>query len=227
MTENMAKIWTEIKAESSWLMFKIMSEFVEGFERLPKIGPCVSIFGSARTSPDNPRYIDAVELSKKLCNEGYGVITGGGPGIMEAANRGAQEAKGKSVGLNIMLPFETEANRFIDPDKLFTFNFFFVRKVMFVKYAQAFVLLPGGFGTLDEMFEVLTLTQTKKIEKVPIILVGSEYWSGLLEWIQLRLVEEGYIDAEDLNIIQLTDNLDEVVSIINNFYKSTALKPNF
>lgn len=227
MTENMAKIWTEIKAESSWLMFKIMSEFVEGFERLPKIGPCVSIFGSARTSPDNPRYIDAVELSKKLCNEGYGVITGGGPGIMEAANRGAQEAKGKSVGLNIMLPFETQANRFIDPDKLFTFNFFFVRKVMFVKYAQAFVLLPGGFGTLDEMFEVLTLTQTKKIEKVPIILVGSEYWSGLLEWIQLRLVEEGYIDAEDLNIIQLTDNLDEVLSIINNFYKSTALKPNF
>jgi uncharacterized protein (TIGR00730 family) len=227
MTESMAKIWTEIKAESSWLMFKIMSEFVEGFERLPKIGPCVSIFGSARTSPDNPRYIDAIELSKKLCKEGYGVITGGGPGIMEAANRGAQEVKGKSVGLNIMLPFETEANRFIDADKLFTFNFFFVRKVMFVKYAQAFVLLPGGFGTLDEMFEVLTLTQTKKIEKVPIILVGSEYWSGLLEWIQLRLVEEGYIDAEDLNIIQLTDNLDEVVSIINNFYKSTALKPNF
>lgn len=227
MTEHLVKKWTELKAESSWLMFKIMSEFVEGFDRLPKIGPCVSIFGSARTKPDHEDYFKATELAKKLCNEGYGVITGGGPGVMEAANKGASEVKGKSVGLSILLPFETEANKFIDPDKLFSFNFFFVRKVMFVKYAQAFVLLPGGFGTLDEMFEVLTLIQTKKVEKVPIILMGKEYWGGLIEWIQKVLVQGNYIDEKDVQLFHLTDDIDEVIQVINQYYKTEELKPNF
>ena len=227
MNELISKKWTELKAESSWFMFKIMSEFVEGFERLPKIGPCVSIFGSARTKPHHPNYEIATKLAARLCNEGYGVITGGGPGVMEAANKGAHQVKGKSVGLGITLPFETEANKYIDPDKLFTFNFFFVRKVMFVKYAQAFVLLPGGFGTLDEFFEVLTLVQTRKVERVPIILMGKSYWEGLHSWIQQVLAKDGYIDEKDGEIMHITDDIEEVITIINKYYSSTGLKPNF
>ncbi|MBK7957036.1 MAG: TIGR00730 family Rossman fold protein [Bacteroidetes bacterium] len=224
---NKEKRWSSTKAESSWFMFKIMSEFVEGFDRLNEIGPCVSIFGSSRTKRDHPHYQLSCEIAQLLCKEGYGLITGGGPGIMESANKGAQLSKGKSVGLGIQLPFETEPNDFIDPDKLFNFRFFFVRKVMFVKYAQAFVLMPGGFGTLDELFEVLTLTQTKKIDKVPIILVGVSYWSGILDWVKGTMLEHQYISAEDLDLIHLTDSKEEVVKIINDFYSIIELKPNF
>ena len=179
----MEKNWSEVKAESSWLMFKIMSEFVEGFDKMPKIGPCISIFGSARTKPDEIYYQKAERMAMKLVDEGYGVITGGGPGIMEAANKGAQAAGGKSVGLNITLPHEQKPNEYIDIDKSIDHNFFFVRKVMFVKYAQAFIIFPGGLGTMDELFEVFTLVQTNKIDKIPIVLYGSDFWGGLKDWI--------------------------------------------
>ena len=178
------KSWTEIKASSSWQIFKIMAEFVEGFEKLSRIGPCVSIFGSARTQPDSPYYRVAEEIATLLVAKGYGVITGGGPGIMEAGNKGAREAGGKSVGLNIDLPFEQTHNPYIDADKLMNFDYFFVRKLMFIKYAQGFIVLPGGFGTLDELFEALTLIQTHKIGKFPIILVGKSYWGGLMDWLR-------------------------------------------
>src|SRR5436190_22321275 len=177
------KDWQEIKAHDTWQIFKIMAEFVDGFEKLSKIGPCVSIFGSARTKPDNPYYQMAEEISAKLVRHGYGVITGGGPGIMEAGNKGAHSEGGKSVGLNIELPFEQFNNIYIDADKLINFDYFFVRKVMFVKYAQGFVVMPGGFGTMDELFEALTLIQTEKIGKFPIVLMGKDFWHGLMEWI--------------------------------------------
>jgi uncharacterized protein (TIGR00730 family) len=222
----MEKNWSEIKAESSWLIFKIMSEFVEGFDKLPAVGPCVSIFGSARTKPDNKYYQQAMDCAAKLCNEGYGVITGGGPGIMEAANKGAQAVGGKSVGLNIVLPHEQKPNEFIDIDKSFNHNFFFVRKVMFVKYAQAFVIFPGGLGTLDELFEVLTLVQTKKIDHVPIILFGIDYWTGMKDWIINRMLAENYITAGDDNLLQMTDSLDEVIEIVRRFYTKELLRPN-
>jgi uncharacterized protein (TIGR00730 family) len=223
----MEKNWSEIKAESSWLIFKIMSEFVEGFDKLPTVGPCVSIFGSARTKPDNQYYQQAMDCAAKLCNEGYGVITGGGPGIMEAANKGAQAVGGKSVGLNIVLPHEQKPNEFIDIDKSFNHNFFFVRKVMFVKYAQAFVIFPGGMGTLDELFEVLTLVQTRKIDHVPIILFGIDYWTGMKDWIKNRMLAENYITAGDDNLLQMTDSLDEVIEIVRRFYTKELLRPNF
>jgi uncharacterized protein (TIGR00730 family) len=223
----MEKNWSEIKAESSWLIFKIMSEFVEGFDKLPTVGPCVSIFGSARTKPDNQYYQQAMDCAAKLCNEGYGVITGGGPGIMEAANKGAQAVGGKSVGLNIVLPHEQKPNEFIDIDKSFNHNFFFVRKVMFVKYAQAFVIFPGGMGTLDELFEVLTLVQTKKIDHVPIILFGIDYWTGMKDWIINRMLAENYITVGDDNLLQMTDSLDEVIEIVRRFYTKELLRPNF
>lgn len=222
------KTWSELQAESSWRIFKIMSEFVTGFESLNTLGPCVSIFGSARTKPDNPYYQTAVEIARLLVEEGYGVITGGGPGIMEAANKGAQMAGGKSIGLNINLPFETGANLFIDSDKSLNHNYFFVRKVMFVKYAQAFIFLPGGFGTLDELFECLTLVQTKIIERIPIVLVGSQYWQGLLDWIKTVLLErEGNINPQDMDLIPVTDDVEEVVRYISDFYKHGILRPNF
>lgn len=222
------KSWTSINAESSWRIFKIMSEFVEGFEKMEKIGPCVSIYGSARTDPDHYYYKTAVKIASKLVDEGYGVITGGGPGIMEAGNKGAQLSGGKSVGLNIELPNEQGSNKYVDPDKNINFNYFFARKVMFVKYAQAFVLLPGGFGTLDELFETLTLIQTNKIEKVPVILVGSDFWNGLWEWIKNTLLEkEGNISPGDLDLVKIIDDHDEVVDHINAYYKSGSFKPNF
>src|SRR4051812_32300055 len=188
------KDWQEIKAHDTWQIFKIMAEFVDGFEKLSKIGPCVTIFGSARTKADHPFYKLAEEIAYKLTKEGYGIITGGGPGIMEAANKGAKTAGGKSVGLNIELPFEQSSNPYIDADKLITFDYFFVRKLMFIKYAQGFVVLPGGFGTMDELFEALTLIQTKKIAKFPIVLAGREYWSGLFEWIKKTLLIERMVD---------------------------------
>jgi uncharacterized protein (TIGR00730 family) len=226
MIEN-TKNWSDIKADNSWFMFKSMAEFVDGFERLPKIGPCVSIFGSARTQEDNPYYTLSYNLAQALCREGYGVITGGGPGVMLAANKGAHDAKGKSVGLNIQLPFETKANPYIDMDKNFDFKFFFTRKVMFVKYAQAFVLLPGGFGTLDELFEVLTLTQTMKIERVPIILLGTEFWAGLIDWVKARLIGDKYVNATDMDLIHITDDIEDAVNVINKYYSTEELKPNF
>lgn len=221
------KNWGEIKANDSWQIFRVMSEFVEGFEKLSRIGPCVSIFGSARSTEDNPYYGLAEDLSYKLTKEGYGIITGGGPGIMEAANKGAQRAGGKSVGLNIELPHEQKANDFIDSDKLINFNYFFVRKLMFIKYAQGFVVMPGGLGTLDELFEALTLIQTKKIGRFPIVLIGKEYWTGLMKWINEILLGAKYVDAEDLNLFRIYDTADEAVKYINEFYSRYMLRPNF
>ncbi|SFN32896.1 hypothetical protein SAMN05421741_1048 [Paenimyroides ummariense] len=222
------KSWNEIKTNDSWAIFKIMSEFVNGYEKMGRIGPCVSIFGSARTKNDNQYYKLAEEIAFKISKAGYGVISGGGPGIMEAANKGAHLGGGASVGLNIDLPFEQHFNPYIDHDKNLQFDYFFVRKVMFVKYSQGFVVMPGGFGTLDELFEAITLIQTKKIGKFPIILVGREFWSGLLDWIKTVMIEK-YFNAspEDLNLIKVVDTADEVVTIIDNFYKKYNLSPNF
>ncbi|MFA0961782.1 TIGR00730 family Rossman fold protein [Roseivirga sp. BDSF3-8] len=220
--------WNEIKIADSWAIFKIMSEFVEGFEKLTKIGPCVSIFGSARTLDNHPYYIMAEEIAAKLVRHGYGVITGGGPGIMEAGNKGAKREGGKSVGLNIILPFEQFNNIYIDPDKLITFDYFFVRKVMFVKYAQGFVVMPGGFGTLDELFEALTLIQTKKIGRFPIVLVGKDYWSGLVDWIKdVLLRREKNINSEDLDLFSVVDDPSDAVKVIDDFYAKYLLSPNF
>jgi len=222
------KDWNEIKINDSWGIFKIIAEFVEGYERMAKIGPCISVFGSARTKPDNKYYQVAIEVSKLLAEGGYGVITGGGPGIMEAGNRGAQEGGGKSVGLNIDLPFEQNHNPFIDPEHNLEFDYFFVRKVMFVKYAQGFVVLPGGFGTLDELFEALTLIQTNKIEKIPVILYGSEFWNDCLKWLNKVVLEKfENISEEDMFIFKIADKPNEVISIIDDFYSSQDYSPNF
>jgi uncharacterized protein (TIGR00730 family) len=220
--------WTESEAHSSWQIFKIMAEFVDGFETLGKIGPCISIFGSARTKPGAPYYELAVQTARRLAEEGFGIITGGGPGIMEAANKGAQLAGGKSVGLNIELPFEQKSNPYIDSDKSMHFDHFFVRKVMFTKYAQAFVMFPGGFGTIDEMFEVATLIQTHKVERTPMVLVGKAYWTGLLDWIKTQMLEaEQNIKAEDLDLFVLFDTAEEVTSYMVSYYAKNPLKPNF
>ncbi|MDT8417613.1 MAG: TIGR00730 family Rossman fold protein [Lutibacter sp.] len=221
------KTWNEIKTNDSWAIFKIMAEFVEGFERLSKIGPCVTIFGSARTKEDHQYYILAENIAYNLTKHGYGIVTGGGPGIMEAGNRGAHRGKGTSVGLNIELPFEQHDNPYIDSDKSLDFDYFFVRKVMFIKYSQGFVVMPGGFGTMDELFEAITLIQTKKIGKFPIILVGTKYWSGLMDWIKNTLVNEGSISLDDLNLISIVDTEDEVLEVIDTFYKKYSLSPNF
>jgi uncharacterized protein (TIGR00730 family) len=235
MTADEAKIrkafterdWQEIKTEDSWQIFKIMAEFVEGFEKLSRIGPCVSIFGSARTKAGTRYYELAEQIAYKLTKEGFGIITGGGPGIMEAANKGAFEAGGKSVGLNIELPFEQSSNPYIDRDKLIMFNYFFVRKLMFIKYAQGFITLPGGFGTMDELFEALTLIQTGKIARFPIIMVGRDYYAGLFDWIKNTLLAEQNINEEDLHLFSIVDEADEAVAIINAFYSKYLLKPNF
>ncbi len=222
------KTWTEIEAENSWSLFKIMHEFVSGYETMNRIGPCVSIFGSARTKPENKYYKDATEIAKKLTRLGYGIITGGGPGIMEAANKGAQMAGGKSVGLNIKLPHEQDYNAYIDQDKFINFDYFFVRKVMFVKYAQGFVAMPGGFGTMDEFFEALTLIQTKKIQQFPVVLYCSKYWKGLIDWIkQSMLEEEENITADDLDIFHISDSVDDTVNYIDEFYATSRFRPNF
>jgi uncharacterized protein (TIGR00730 family) len=220
--------WQEIQSSDSWRIFKIMSEFVEGFEKLARIGPCVSIFGSARTEPGTKFYKLAEEIAFKLTQLGYGIITGGGPGIMEAGNLGAKRGKGRSVGINIDLPFEQEPNLFIDSDKLITFDHFFVRKVMFIKFAQGFVVLPGGFGTFDELFEALTLIQTEKIGKFPIVLVGRKYWEGLVTWVKnVMLDEEKNISMEDMELFTVVDTADEAVKHINDFYSKYLLSPNF
>ncbi|RPG60688.1 MAG: TIGR00730 family Rossman fold protein [Flavobacteriales bacterium TMED191] len=222
------KTWKSNSQQNTWSVFKIMSEFVEGFEKLSNIGPCISIFGSARTKEPNPYYQDTVTLAEELTKKGYGIITGGGPGIMEAANKGAKKGKGPSVGLNIDLPFEQTPNQYIDYDKSIDFNYFFVRKVMFVKYAQAFVIMPGGVGTLDELFETITLIQTEKIQKIPIILYGTDYWKGLLDWMRdVVFKKEKCINQSDLDNFVLLDDIDDVIQTIDNFYKKSKFSPNF
>lgn len=222
------KDWNEIRINDSWAIFKIMSEFVEGYERMAKIGPCISVFGSARTTPDNKYYQMGVEISEMLSRAGYGVITGGGPGIMEAGNKGAQQGGGKSVGLNIDLPFEQNHNPYIDPEHNLEFDYFFVRKVIFVKYAQGFVVLPGGFGTMDELFEALTLIQTKKINERPVVLIGKQYWQGLFDWIKESMLNmEQTISSKDLSMFSIVDTPEEAFKCIEDFYKSHALSPNF
>ncbi len=221
------KTWNEIKTKDSWQLFKIMSEFVNGFEKMAQIGPCVTIFGSARMTQENKYYRLATDIGETLSVSGYGVITGGGPGIMEAGNKGAKNGGAPSVGLNIDLPFENSSNPYIDLDKNMNFDYFFIRKVMFVKYSQAFVVMPGGMGTLDELFEAITLIQTQKIDKFPIILVGSEFWRGLIDWIKKILIDEATISLKDLELISIVDSPDEVIQIIEEFYSNYLLKPNF
>jgi hypothetical protein len=222
------KTWNEVKTNDSWAIFKIMAEFVDGYEKLNSIGPCVSIFGSARTKSDHKYYHLAESIAYKLTQNGYGVVTGGGPGIMEAGNKGAHRGKGVSVGLNIELPFEQHDNPYIDRGKSLDFDYFFVRKVMFVKYSQGFVVMPGGFGTLDEMFEAITLIQTKKIGAFPIILVGTEFWGGLIDWVKDTLLNKFQnISEKDLDLFSVVDTEEEVLDVINDFYRKYSLSPNF
>lgn len=225
------KKWASLKGENSWTMFKVLAEFVDGFETLNRIGPCVSIFGSARVKEGSPEYQLAVDVAKALVDEGFGIITGGGPGIMEAANKGAFTSKGVSVGLNIHLPFEQSNNLYIDNDKNLQHRYFFVRKVMFVKYSQAFIAMPGGMGTLDELFEVLTLTQTRRINRVPIVLVGKKFWTPLKDWIrQVMLQEYNYVSEEDLHLMPIVDSPEEVVAHVLSFYEGESgkgLRPTF
>ncbi len=231
MEKKKIKKWSpNVKGENSWTMFKVISEFVNSFDILNNIEPCVSVFGSARTKPGTKYYELAVEVAGRLVDEGYGIITGGGPGIMEAGNKGAFQKGGTSVGLNIALPFEQHDNPYIGNNMSLDFRFFFVRKVMFVKYAQAFVVLPGGFGTLDELFEVITLIQTRKISQVPVILMGKSYWSGLKDWVATSMLGEGNINPEDLDLLHITDSVDEVTEIINSFYADDSeniISPNY
>jgi len=221
------KSWNETKTHDSWAVFKVMAEMVEGFEKLAKIGPCVSIFGSARTKQDDPMFLLAEEIAYRLTKLGYGVITGGGPGIMEAGNKGAHYSGGVSVGLNIDLPFEQHENPFIDNDKFLTFNYFFVRKLMFMKYSQGYIVMPGGFGTLDELFEAITLIQTNKMVKFPIVMVGKDYWGGLIDWLKKTMLAAGNIKEEDLNLFKLVDNAEDAIKHIEEYYAKYHLKPNF
>ncbi len=221
------KNWNAIKANDAWAIFKVMGEFVNGYEKMSAIGPCVSLFGSARTPKDHPDYVLATAVAKAIAEAGYGIISGGGGGIMEAANKGAHLAQGVSVGLNINLPFEQKANVYIDSDKNLNFEYFFVRKVMFVKYAQAFVVLPGGLGTLDELFEALTLIQTHKIKNIPIVLVNSVFWKGLMDWIKTTLISEKTISPEDLDLFHVVDSPEEVTQIIEEFHHKNGFQPNF
>jgi len=227
MKKATLKNWNEIKTNDSWALFKIMSEFVNGYEKLSAIEPCISIFGSARTPKEHPTYQLTVEIAKAIAHSGYGIISGGGPGIMEAANKGAKEANGVSVGLNISLPREQYDNPYIDQDKLIDFQYFFVRKVMFVKYAQGFVVMPGGLGTLDELFEALTLIQTEKVTKFPVILVGRSYWKGLVGWIRDTLLKEKNISPDDIELFDVVDTVEEVMECLERFYTKDNFKPNF
>jgi len=221
------KTWDETITKDSWMVFKVMAEFVDGYERMAKIGPCVSIFGSARLKPESKYYQMAVEIAEKITKIGFGVITGGGPGIMEAGNKGAFNAQGKSIGLNIDLPFEQHFNPYINKMYSLNFDYFFVRKVMFVKYSQGFIVMPGGFGTLDELTEALTLIQTNKIGKFPIVLVGSEFWGGLLDWFKETLLKEGMISEGDLDLYRVVDSADEAVAHVKAFYDKYSVNVNF
>jgi len=206
--------------EDPWRIFRIMAEFVDSFETLSKIGPAVTVFGSARTPQTDPYYKASVELGRSLAKRNLAVITGGGPGIMEAANKGAAEAKGKSVGLNIMLPFEQKPNRHANVP--INFHYFFARKVCFVKYSVGFVFMPGGFGTLDEFFEVVTLVQTERIPRFPLILFGKKYWSGLLKWAETTLEKSAFVGSGDLELVTVTDDVREAVDIILDYQRRTG-----
>lgn len=221
------KTWSETISKDSWMVFKVMAELVQGYEKLAAIGPCVSIFGSARLKPEDKYYKMATEIADKITKLGFGIITGGGPGIMEAGNKGAHQGGGKSIGLNIDLPFEQHFNPYIDKPYSMNFDYFFVRKVVFVKYSQGFVVMPGGFGTLDELTEAITLIQTNKIGKFPIVLVGSEFWGGLLDWFKNTLLQNGMIKEEDLNLYRVVDSADEAVAHIKAFYDKYAVNVNF
>ncbi|NNF58754.1 MAG: TIGR00730 family Rossman fold protein [Rhodothermaceae bacterium] len=227
MTPEEINAWNQMRLKDTWRIFRIMAEFVEGYDVMSQVGPCVSVFGSARTKPGTPYYDLGVKVGRALVEKGYGVITGGGPGIMEAANKGAQDAGGASVGLNIVLPFEQIGNPYVDPDKLINFDFFFARKVMFVKYAMGYVVLPGGFGTLDELFESLTLMQTGKADPFPVVLMGSGFWGGLLDWVRGTLLEAGNISAGDPDRVTLTDDPEEAAEIIDAFCQRHGHLPNF
>jgi len=223
------KTWSEVKSKNSWQVFRIMAEFVEGFDVLTEIGPSVTVFGSARTKVNDPYYEIAYKLGGLLAREGLSVITGGGPGVMEAANKGAKEVGGSSAGVGVELPFEASNNAFVDADKNITFRYFFVRKLMFLKYSQAFVAFPGGLGTLDELFEALTLSQTGKTPSFPILLVGREYWSSLLDWLRERALAKGYINEEDLELFRVVDTAEEVMDAITGFFAKyrKEMVPNF
>jgi len=211
--------------EDIWRIFRIMAEFVEGFETLSKSGPCVTIFGSARTPEDHPHYKLTVDVARAAARNGYGVITGGGPGIMEAANRGAKEEGGASIGLNIQLPFEQKPNPYIKT--MLSFRHFFVRKVMFLKYTSAVIIMPGGFGTLDELFETLTLVQTEKVNTMPLVLMGKEYWKGMVDWLNSAMVGEDYIVASDMSLMHMTDDPDEAIDVIKKKITAGGVTPNF
>ncbi len=215
--DNLETVDKSYRMQEPWRLLRIMAEFVDGFEKMERVGPAVSIFGSARTKPGMANYKLAEELARLIVKSGFAVITGGGPGLMEAANKGAKEAGGKSVGLSIQLPFETKGNDFLTMEV--NFNYFFVRKVMFVKYARGFIALPGGLGTMDELFEMLTLIQTGKVDPFPIVLIGKTYWSGLLDWMKASMLKERYINPEDLELFHVTDSAKEAVRIIQDFYK--------
>ncbi|QXD16581.1 TIGR00730 family Rossman fold protein [Rhodocaloribacter litoris] len=227
MTKEEIDAWQEQRIKDLWRVFRIVGEFTKGFETLSALGPCVSIYGSARTPADHPDYHLAETVARKLVERGFGVITGGGPGIMEAANKGAFEAGGLSVGLNIVIPHEQHPNPYVAPDKLLNFDFFFVRKVMLHKYAQGFIVLPGGYGTMDELFEALTLIQTRKATPFPIILMGKAYWQGLVSWLRDTMLASGRVSPEDLELFALTDDPDEAVDRIDTFYRQHMLSPNF
>lgn len=221
------KTWLESKVQDSWSVFKIMAEIVDGYEKLARIGPCVAIFGSARLKENQDEYALAESVAFELTKKGFGIITGGGPGAMEAANKGAQMAGGKSVGLNINLPHEQYPNPYIDSDKLIEFDYFFIRKLMFMRYSQGYIVLPGGFGTMDELFEAVTLIQTHKLVHFPVVLIGKDYWGGLFEWIKNRMLAEGLISESELGIMTLVDTVEEAVNVIEDFYKKYDIKPNF
>ena len=216
----------DLKGDEAWRMFRILTEFTEGFDRLANIDCGVSVFGSARLKPDSPYYIAARDVSQRLAQEGYTIITGGGPGIMEAANRGASDAGKDTVGLNIELPFEQHPN--VYQSIPMEFKYFFVRKVMFVKYSMGYVCMPGGFGTLDELFESLTLMQTHKVFRMPVILFGSDYWQGLIDWLHERVIDLNLIDSTDTKLFHLTDSVDEVVNIMNEHrrWKQSVIQSN-
>ncbi|MCF0172224.1 MAG: TIGR00730 family Rossman fold protein [Bacteroidales bacterium] len=221
------KFWNDLRTAESWAVFKIMAEFVNSYEKLGQIGPCVAIFGSARTKSEDPYYRQTVELAERLTAIGFGIITGGGPGIMEAANKGAAIGGGSSVGLNINLPFEQDSNPYIDRDKLINFNYFFVRKTIFMQFSQGYIVMPGGFGTLDELTEALTLIQTNKLVKFPIVLYGRDYWQGLLDWVKGTMLTRNMISPEDLDLFHVVDSVDEAANVIEEFYDKYAIKPNF
>ncbi len=227
MSRDEVQAWQGRHVQDMWRVFRIMAEFVEGFETLSSVGPCVSVFGSARTPENHEYYQMGVEVGRLLVERGFGVITGGGPGIMEAANRGAREGGGASIGLNIVIPHEQESNPYVDRDRLINFDFFFVRKVMFVKYAQGFIVLPGGFGTMDELFESLTLIQTGKSSRFPVILMGTPYWSGLVDWLREQVLGSGNISDGDPDLLHITDDPVEAVDILDEFYREHAIAPNF